>query len=103
MESLHVHPDLAYDNRTIPADPPQFPALIGGMSVVAAVLVPARTGDKPATALVVLRAPSRPADRAFEVVTAASDGDEWSAFDRTHSLSYFEALAYLRTELSYRV
>jgi hypothetical protein len=103
LPRVPVHPDPETDNRTVPAIAPVFPAMIAERAMVAAALVPARTGEHPFLAVMILREDDRPPMRAFAVVQASSpDGTEWTAFGGTYDCSYTNAMEIFRERLNER-
>lgn len=103
MPRVPVHPDPEYDNRTIPACPAIFPAMIADRGMVAAALVPSRTGEHPFLAIMILREDDRLPMRAFAVVHASSqDGVEWTAYNGTYDCSYANAMEIFREDLNDR-
>lgn len=104
MTGVPVWDDLTQDNRTLPAHPAPFPTRIGVSDVVAAALVPSRTGERSHIAYMVVRDGSRPVLRQFAVVLyAAGDDGVWApGGSGTYDCSYANAMEIFREELNYR-
>lgn len=103
MTGIPVHHDPTYDNRTIPAEPAPFPSRIAGEWVVAAALFPARTGEIPTLAVMVLRSTTLPVWHAYRTVIARHTNGEWSAGDGTDDCPYAEAMAVFMDRLGHRI
>lgn len=104
MTRIPVHPDPETDNRTIPFNPKPFPYSVKGSQVIAAALFPARTGERPNLAYMVLREEGRPILRQYAVVTATAEDDgEWQMCAGTYDCSYANAMEIFMEQLNYRI
>lgn len=101
--SIPVHPDQGTDNRTIPAQPVPFPATVAGCQVIAAALVPARTGEIPNLAEMVLREEGRPLHHQYVVVQAAVRDGKWNTWGGDSGYAYADAMCRFTERLLIRI